>query len=82
MFTEKSIQVLQKNNVNIGKIIKFTDQAPSQYKNKRAFNYFTNSQIPEQKNYFGVRHGKSSYDACSGRVKQGVSRLVKMAKLW
>ena len=27
-------------------------------------------------NYFGVRHGKSSCDACTGRVKQGVSKLV------
>ena len=27
--------------------------------------------------YFGVRHGKSSCDTCTGRVKQGVTRLVK-----
>ena len=27
-------------------------------------------------NYFGVQHGKSSCDACTGRVKQGVSKLV------
>ena len=27
--------------------------------------------------FFGVRHGKSSCDACTGRVKQGVTRLVK-----
>ena len=77
MFTEKSIQVLQNNNVNIHKIIKFTDQAPSQYKNKTAFNYIATSKIPTQKNYFGVRHGKSSCDACTGRVKQGITRLVK-----
>ena len=35
------------------------------------------SDIPTQKNYFGVRHVKSSCDACTGRVKQGVTRLVK-----
>ena len=29
------------------------------------------------KNYFGVCHGKSSCDACTGRVKQGISRLVR-----
>ena len=28
------------------------------------------------KNFFGVCHGKSSCDACTGRVKQGASRLV------
>ena len=37
----------------------------------------TQSKIPIMKNYFGVRHGKSSCDACTGRVKQGVSRLVQ-----
>ena len=77
MFTEKSIKIIQNNNVNICKIIEFTDQAPSQYKNKTAFNYLANTKIPMQKNYFGVRHGKSSCDACTGRVKQGVTRLVK-----
>ena len=77
MFTEKSIKIIQNNNVNICKIIEFTDQAPSQYKNKTAFNYLTNTKIPMQKNYFGVRHGKSSCDACTGRVKQGVTRLVR-----
>ena len=33
--------------------------------------------MPVLKNYFGVHHGKSSCDACIGRVKQGVTRLVK-----
>ena len=77
MFTEKSIHVLKDNNVNIHKIIEFTDQAPSQYKNKTAFNYLANCDIPIQKNYFGVRHGKSSHDVCTERVKQGVTSLVK-----
>ena len=49
MLTEKSIQVFKDNNVNICKIIEFTDQAPSQYKNKIAFTYLTNSDIPTQK---------------------------------
>ena len=75
LFTSKSIEVLKANNVDICKIIKFTDQAPSQYKNKTAFNYLANSKIPTQRNYFGTRHGKSSCDACTGRVKQGVSRI-------
>ena len=77
VFTQKSIQVLKSNNINIHKIIKFTDQAPSQYKNKTAFSHLANMKTPVQKNYFGVRHGKSSCDACTGRVKQGVTRLVK-----
>ena len=35
VFTARSISVLKKNNVDIHKIIQFTDQAPSQYKNKQ-----------------------------------------------
>ena len=66
VFTQKSIQVLKSNNMNIHKIIEFTDQAPSQYKNKTAFSHLANMKTPVQKNYFGVRHGKSSCDACTG----------------
>ena len=77
MFTERSIEVLKSNNVQVHKIIKFTDQAPSQYKNKTAFTYLVKCSIPIQKNYFGVRHGKSSCDACTGRVKQAVTNIVK-----
>ena len=75
-FTTKSISILKENKIPIRKIIEFTDQAPSQYKNKTAFRYMTQSKIPIVKNYFGLHHGKSSCDACTGRVKQGVSRLV------
>ena len=77
VFTARSLSVLRKNKADICKIIEFTDQAPSQYKNKTSFNHLASSDIPTQKNYFGVRHGKSSCDACTGRVKQGVTRLVK-----
>ena len=75
-FTTKSIDVLHKNKVSICKIIESTDRAPSQYKNKTAFKYMSQSKIPIMKNFFGVCHGKSSCDVCTGRVKQGVSRLV------
>ena len=81
LFNFKSIEVLKANKVEICKIIKFTDQAPSQYKNKAAFNYLKNYKIPTQRNYFETRHVKGSCDACTGRVKQGVSRLVELAKL-
>ena len=77
LFTTKSIEVLKANNVDIHKILKFMDQAPSQYKNKTAFNYLANCKIPTQRNYFDTRHGKSACDASTGRVKQGINRLVK-----
>ena len=76
-FTARTLSVLRKNKIQMCKIIEFTDQAPSQYKNKTAFNHLTTSKIPVQENHFSVRHGKSSCDACTGRVKQGVTRLVK-----
>ena len=67
LFTSKSIEVLKAHNVEKQKIIKFTDQVPSQYKNKTAFNYLANSKIPTQRNHFGTRHDKSSCDAYTGR---------------
>ena len=48
VFTQKCIQVLKSNNVNICKIVKFTDQAPSQYKNKTVFNHLANMKTPVQ----------------------------------
>ena len=46
LFTSKSIEVLKGNNADVHKITEFMDQAPSQYKNKTAFNYLANSNIP------------------------------------
>ena len=75
-FTTLAIDVICKNGIKIHKIVQFTDQAPSQYKNKTAFRYLMQYKVPMVQNFFGARHGKSSCDACTGRVKQGVSRLV------
>ena len=76
-FTNRSEQILQNSDIAIRKIIVFTDQAPSQYKNKTAFHCLKDRKFPVVKNFFSVHHGKSSCDACTGRVKQGVTRLVK-----
>ena len=48
-FTARSMSVLRKNKVEIQKIIEFTDQAPSQYKNKTAFNHLASYNISIQK---------------------------------
>ena len=77
VFTNRSEQILQNSGITIRKIIEFMDQAPSQYKNKTAFHYLKDRKFPVVKNVFGVCHGKSSCNACTGRVKQGVTRLVK-----
>ena len=74
VFTQKSIQVLKSNNVNICKIIEFTDQVPSQYKNRTAFNHLANAKIPVQ-NYSGVRHRKSMY-------WEGETRCNQISKIW
>ena len=68
---------MKENGIEIHKIVQFTDQAPLQYKNKTAFRYLTQYKVSMVQNYFGVRHGKSSCDACTGRVKHGVSKLVR-----
>ena len=70
-------QILAKCGVPIRKIVEFTDQAPSQFKNKSAFKYLSEEARPSQRNFFGVRHGKGPCDACAGRVKSRLSTLVK-----
>ena len=72
-FRTRTVEALCKNNVEVRKIIQFTDQAPSQYKNKTAFRYLAENDIPTQCHFFGVRHGKGPCDACTGRVKQGIT---------
>ena len=76
-FQVANIQVLKKRGVDIRKIIEFTDQAPSQYKNKSAFRYLSQENIPTTRNFFGVRHGKGPCDACAGRIKGRLATLVK-----
>ena len=53
-FQQANISVLKERVVQIRKIIEFTDQAPSQYKNKSAFRYLSQEDIPCQRNFFGV----------------------------
>ena len=76
-FQQCNLQVLKKRGVPICKIIEFTDQAPSQYKSKTAFRYLCQQNIPTERNYFGVRHGKGPCDACAGRIKGRIANLVK-----
>ena len=76
-FHKVTLDALKKCKVPICKIVQFTDQAPSQYKNKSAFKYAALCDIPTMLNFFSVRHGKGPCDACAGRVKQQVVSLVK-----
>ena len=76
-FQAVTMEVLKKHKVEVHKIIKFSDQAPSQYKNKTSFDYLTKVQQPTMHCFFGVRHGKGPCDACTGCVKQAVKHLVK-----
>ena len=58
-------------------MIEFTDQAPRQYKNKIAFRYLCQDKKPRERNFFGIRHGKGPCDACAGRIKGRLAKLVK-----
>ena len=75
-FQQSNLEVLNKRGVAVHKIIEFTDQAPRQYKNKTAFRYLCQSNIPTDRNYFGVRHGKGPCDACTGRIKGRLANIV------
>ena len=76
-FHHTTVQEIKKHKIPICKIVQFTDQAPSQYKNKTAFKYATQVDLPTVLNFFGVHHGKGPCDACAGQVKQKIINLVK-----
>ena len=57
-FTTWSEQILEDSGIAICKIIEFTYQAPSQYKNKTSFHDLKDRKLPVVKNFFGVHHGK------------------------
>ena len=76
-FQSANIEILTRRGVPIRKMIEFTDQAPSQYKNKTAFRYLCQDKTPRERNFFGVRHGKGPCDACAGRIKGRLAKLVK-----
>ena len=65
-FQAANVELLQKCGVQICKIIEFTDQVPSQYKNRSAFWYLSQEKIPTERIFLGVRHGKGPCDACAG----------------
>ena len=76
-FQSVMMDVLKEHKVEIHKIIKFSDQAPSQYKNNTSLDYLTKKQKPTMHCFFCVRHGKGPCDACTGHVKQAIKCLVK-----
>ena len=76
-FHNTTMKVLKGHNVKVHKIIKFTDQVPSQYKNKTSFAYLSKQEFPTMHCFYGMRHGKGPCDACTGHVKQAMVRLVK-----
>ena len=78
-FQTANVQLLQKCGVQIRKIIEFTDQAPSQCKNRSAFQYLSQETILTERIFFGVRYGKGPCDAYAGRVKTQLTNLVKIA---
>ena len=76
-FQTANLQILRKRGVDICKMIEFTDQAPSQFKNKTAFRYLSQEKIPTVRNFFGVCHGKGPCDTCAGRIKGRLATLAK-----
>ena len=57
-FQAANVELLQKRGVQICKIIEFTDQAPSQYKNKSGFRYLSQETIPTERSFFGCEAWK------------------------
>ena len=76
-FQAENIKILKKCGIAIHKIVEFTDRLLVNLRRKTAFRYLSQDKIPTIRNFFGVRHGKGSCDACVGRVKNKIATLVK-----
>ena len=54
-FHQATMKVLKDQNVEVRKIVKFTDHAPSQYKNKTSFAYLSKHAVPTMRCFYGVK---------------------------
>ena len=69
-FQENCIAELSRIGVPVHKIIEYTDQAPTQYKNCNAFYSLSQMDAPIVHNFYAVQHSKSVADGAGGHTKR------------
>ena len=61
-------------------ILEWTDNAPTQYKNRNSFQRMSLMAKPITRNYFGEKHGKGPSDRAGACFKTYISKIVKSKK--
>ena len=80
VFQKKTIEFLKSKKVPIVEILEWTDNAPTQYKNKNCFQRMSLMQKPITRNFFGEKHGKGPSNRAGACFKTYVSKIVKSKK--
>ena len=76
-FTDKVLEHLQQRNVQVERVIIFSDNCASQYKCAKYFNCFTKRNIPFLHNHFGAKHGKAEANGAIGRLSQHIDTVTR-----
>ena len=77
-FTTEMLQHLQQNRgVAVDRLIRFSDNCPTQYRSQKVFWTVSARRIPFISNTFGAHHGKKEADGFGGRNSQMVERAIK-----
>ena len=76
-FFEKVLAHLDKRNVLLNRMIVYSDNAGSQYKNIKVFDTVSRRGIAVMHNYFGAKHGKAEADGAIGRLSQTIETVVR-----
>ncbi|XP_071481427.1 uncharacterized protein [Diadema antillarum] len=82
-FMSQAVQHLRQN-MEIDKIIRFTDQCAAQYKSRGPFKDIAlaqqHYQVPVEHHYFGARHGKGPSDGETAVVKRQASLAISSGR--
>lgn len=78
MYQKELLKFLKSKFDIIRQIYYFSDGAPQQFKNKKAFsnivNHFTDFEVPAEWHFFATAHGKGACDGLAGSVKNLATR--------
>ena len=76
-FFEKVLAHLDEMKVPIKRMIIFSDNAGSQYKNCKVFDTLSRRDVCVMHNYYGAKHGKAEADGAIGRLSQTIDSVVR-----
>ena len=80
LFVKKTIEHLKSKGIEIVEVLEWTDHCCNQYKSRKAFFLLTVLEMPNTRNYFGVKHGKGPSDRAGAHYKHFVCSAVKAKK--